>query len=542
MHSNNLCRSLQARQFTGRKVLGRPFLADLSCEAAGAGTILVNPSGVGAPPFAAKFSKTLLDCKLLAIADEEGNISIVDAGSPLPPSLFEENEELRPEAQWLAHRNAVFDLTWAKDDKLILTASGDQSIGLWNTADATCLGSCRGHDGSVKSISVQPNCEDVFASGARDGALMLWDTRTTARRCPRTDQSCYAPVLKVQDAHSNKALRRQSRVGSKHSVTSVLFLHQSFVLATAGAADGIVKFWDVRKMVTPTAELAPSSSRDPTLNAFTTIDAGNSGGRPHGITCLAQDPHGSGLIVSVSNHTHYMYDGLRPELPASRMFQGHSSGSFYIKTAFSPDGTHIVSGSSDRNVHIWQVDRPYQHPYMLAGHTHEVTAVAWCPTDFGLLATCGDDFMVKLWTIDRPWPPRQAMPCPKLPHQEQAGPSLFPCPAMPAPAAYAPTTPGAVAPQTAMRAANQNVDPLAGPAPAPEWPGFASTRGGGQMRTPFTPHTNLQTPQDPTVASALKRKAVSAGAKTQRSIRDFFAPPPGPGSARPAKQQKRDVM
>lgn len=29
--------------------------------------------------------------------------------------------------------------------------------------------------------------------------------------------------------------------------------------------------------------------------------------------------------------------------------------SFYVKAAFSPDGSHVLSGSSDRNAYIWQV-------------------------------------------------------------------------------------------------------------------------------------------------------------------------------------------
>ena len=59
--------------------------------------------------------------------------------------------------------------------------------------------------------------------------------------------------------------------------------------------------------------------------------------------------------MSVSNHTHYLYDVLRPQQPPLAQFGGHSFRSFYIKAAFSPDGEHILSGSSDRYGYIWSV-------------------------------------------------------------------------------------------------------------------------------------------------------------------------------------------
>ncbi len=77
-----------------------------------------------------------------------------------------------------------------------------------------------------------------------------------------------------------------------------------------------------------------------------------------------QQPHGplhagSRLVVSSHNHVHYMFDALRPHLPPLARFTGHRANSFYVRAAFSPDGDHLLSGSTDGNAYIWQVSCTY---------------------------------------------------------------------------------------------------------------------------------------------------------------------------------------
>ncbi len=50
-----------------------------------------------------------------------------------------------------------------------------------------------------------------------------------------------------------------------------------------------------------------------------------------------------------------MYDALRPDSQPVASFWGHMNGSFYIRACFSPDGGHILSGSSDHKAYIWAV-------------------------------------------------------------------------------------------------------------------------------------------------------------------------------------------
>lgn len=54
-----------------------------------------------------------------------------------------------------------------QDDTRMLTASGDQSVGVWDTQLARLIsvgGGSKGHGGSVKTVSYHPRQAHVFAS------------------------------------------------------------------------------------------------------------------------------------------------------------------------------------------------------------------------------------------------------------------------------------------------------------------------------------------------------------------------------------------
>jgi WD40 repeat protein len=55
----------------------------------------------------------------------------------------------------------------------MLTASGDQSIALWETGTAEKLACFKGHSGSVKAVAPMPDTQAVFASGAQLSRLAL---------------------------------------------------------------------------------------------------------------------------------------------------------------------------------------------------------------------------------------------------------------------------------------------------------------------------------------------------------------------------------
>ena len=71
--------------------------------------------------------------KWIAVGDEEGFVSIVNGAAELPKAFRPGSpDEPRPQAQWLAHHNAIFDLAWCqvivRDAKIPVSSNSRKSI------------------------------------------------------------------------------------------------------------------------------------------------------------------------------------------------------------------------------------------------------------------------------------------------------------------------------------------------------------------------------------------------------------------------------
>lgn len=402
--NGSLFHALSMREVRPCKVRGRPSMGGLSSEggSSGSGVLSVESNGVPAPPLAVAYGKKKGDGHLLAVADEEGYISIFNTRLALPTFMTTQfNTEKSRWKSWVAHSNAIFDVCWIQDDTRMLTASGDQTIRLWDVESHAALGVMRGHCGSVKSLSAHPSSGELFASGSRDGSVALWDLRAST-----SNELSFRPVSCMKDTHVAprcKNIRR--RKGETHSVTAVLYQQDERILATSGAADGIIKFWDTRKLKVPVVQTP--QQKDPSEGMSTS----QMNGRVHGIASLSQDPTSSRLIATCTDSKIYVYDGAFPDRGVISSFSGHVVGSFYIKAAFSPDGAHIVSGSSDNNVYVWQVDCPSAAPEVLEGHRGEVTSVDWCSSSYCKIGTSSDDCTVRVWSLkEHQFTPKQLPP------------------------------------------------------------------------------------------------------------------------------------
>ncbi|XWS30391.1 hypothetical protein CRYUN_Cryun24cG0113400 [Craigia yunnanensis] len=210
---------------------------------------------------------------------------------------------------------------------------------------------------------------DLVLSGSRDGSFAIWDLRCKINSKSRCDEVCL--------------LRGRRGKAAVASITSGLYLKDEISIATAGAADSAVKFWDTRNLKSNVTQACPHPETS----------------TQKGISSLSQDLKGVFLTASCMDNRIYLYNVLQLDKGPIQTFSGCRMESFYVKAAISPDADHILSGSSNGNAHIRKVNKPQVEPIILKSHHGEVTAIDWCPSEVGKIATSADDFTIRIWNI-----------------------------------------------------------------------------------------------------------------------------------------------
>ncbi|XP_054023953.1 denticleless protein homolog isoform X2 [Dryobates pubescens] len=348
-------------------------------------------TGTPVPPFGCTFSSAPNLQHVLAVANEEGFVRLYDTEAQTTSKLIFK--------EWQAHSNAVFDLAWVPGEHKIVTASGDQTAKVWDVRAGELLGICKGHQCSLKSVAFSRFEKAVFCTGGRDGNIMVWDTR-----CNKKD-GFYRQVNQISGAHnvvdkqtpSKPKKKRQNLRGFaplvdfQQSVTVVL-LQDEHTLISAGAVDGVIKVWDLRK------NYAAYRQEPVPCKAFCYPGTST---RRLGYSSLVLDSTGTNLFANCTDDSIYMFSMTSLKTAPVAAFCGHQNSTFYIKSSTSPDDQFLVSGSSDCNAYIWKVSEPSLPPRILHGHSQEVTSITWCPSDFTKIATCSDDNTVRIWRLQR---------------------------------------------------------------------------------------------------------------------------------------------
>lgn len=336
--------------------------------------------GMEVPPFACRFCRVVGSESVAAVANEDGAILLLDTSR---------KPGRRVVTSWTAHNNAIFDVSWLTCEPKLISVSGDHCAALWDVSERKCLTVFTGHTGTIKCVDICPTQNAVFATGSRDGSVRIWDLRVSKKGRHHVPEIIIETSSSQPQKHSKAKPQKHQKEGinnSLSSVTSLVFQNEHHVVSS-GVTDGVINVWDLRKTYC-------STKKQPKPHYQLAL----SGSKIHGFTNLTMDSSRTQLYACCTNSIIYHYDCHTYNPQYVNSYCGHRASSYYIKIAVSSDDRYLLSGSGDHFAYIWELAKPTLPLLQLPGHTEEVTAVAWSPSDLKAIS-CGDDEQILIWDI-----------------------------------------------------------------------------------------------------------------------------------------------
>lgn len=240
------------------------------------------------------------------------------------------------------HTGSISQICFTKDGTHLVSSSTDKTMAMWDLEAGVRVRRFKGHQSFVNSCNVSGE-PPLICSASDDGTVRLWDSRR--RHCVKT-------------------------FNNKYQVTAVCFNEKADGIISGGI-DNHIKIWDLKHSEVSTVMKGHIDS----------------------VTCLNLSPDGNFVLSNSMDNTVRMWD-VRPFAPANRCIKAfvgaqHNFEKNLIRCCWSPQGTKIVCGSSDRMVYVWDT-ASRKLLYKLPGHTGSVNDVDCHPTQPILMTASSD--------------------------------------------------------------------------------------------------------------------------------------------------------
>jgi len=119
-------------------------------------------------------------------------------------------------------------------------------------------------------------------------------------------------------------------------------------------------------------------------------------GHTLGINCICYSPHGSHIVTGSDDNTIRIWDAETGAVVGEAL-KGHTES--VRSVAYSPDGQYIISGSDDNTIRIWDAGTGAALGKPLEGHTSWVRSVAYSPDGQHIISGSSDK-TIRIWDVE----------------------------------------------------------------------------------------------------------------------------------------------
>jgi WD40 repeat protein len=333
---------------------------------------------------------------------------------------------------FVGHSRSVTGCAFGNDGTLIVSASKDKTLKLWDAKTGRESGALRGHVDEVNACAISGD-GSLIVSAAADKTLIVWDTatQTEIRRIFGHSQSvldCQIfpdgrrilsasadGVLKVWDAMTGELLTTLS--GHEKPVNGCAVSCDG-KLALSCSDDGTLKLWDTDAGGNPISTQSHRSRindcalitspilligafKDRILKTWLSqrgqwslVRQSTLRGHTRKVNCCAVNQEGTRIISGSADHMVKVWDmDSQRELATLR---GHTA--WVNDCAISPDDKTAVTASNDGTLRLWDLSIT-SDPGVLSKHTLWTTRCA-ISADGKILITSSDDNNVRIWDTE----------------------------------------------------------------------------------------------------------------------------------------------
>ncbi|XP_013912522.1 PREDICTED: WD repeat-containing protein 25 isoform X1 [Thamnophis sirtalis] len=281
---------------------------------------------------------------------------------------------------------------------MLLSASMDKTVKVWDAVDeGRCLKSYFIHTGAVRAIQWSP-CGKTALSGGFDFMLHLTDIETGTQLFSSKNEfristltfhpldpnvflcGGFSPEVKAWDIRSSKVIKVYK--ATVQQTLDIMFLHEGKEFFTStdavsqDSADRTIIAWDFQTAAKISNQIFHERFTCPSLSVH---------------------PKEPAFVAQTNGNYMALFSSLPPyRINKKKRFEGHKVEGFAVGCEFSPDGTLLVTGSSDGKVFFYNY-RTAQIIRTMSAHSQACVNAVYHPVLPSLLATCAWDGIIKIW-------------------------------------------------------------------------------------------------------------------------------------------------